>query len=257
MSSLMMIAAEYRESIGASIYLIVALLNDNEYVRRAGADALSKLSEQAEYRESIGASIPRIVALLTASHWAVRGTGENALSKLSEQAEFRQSIGASIPQIVAPLSASQREVRMAGENALLKLSEQADLCPSLRLSAIHHHFLVLLINADLHIASPCADIFAHLVIQGHLREMIVGILTLTLNSLYSPDPKQSKNGASIIAVFAKYDESAKPGVLLSAISLPKSAGHPENFYYARLRNDRNECAASNIPPSSPVFYAFS
>jgi len=43
----MMILADFRESIRPAIPQIIALLSDNtSYVRKAGADALAKLSEQ-------------------------------------------------------------------------------------------------------------------------------------------------------------------------------------------------------------------
>ena len=39
----------------------------------------------AEFRESIRPAIPQIIALLRDSEWNVRGAGADALSKLSEQ----------------------------------------------------------------------------------------------------------------------------------------------------------------------------
>ena len=43
------LAAEFRESLGQAIPQIITLLSHREwYVRQAGADALSKLSEQGK-----------------------------------------------------------------------------------------------------------------------------------------------------------------------------------------------------------------
>jgi HEAT repeat protein len=102
MASLTSFAAEFRWSIGTSIPQIADLLKDSErFVRSAGAEALSKLSEKgpyyiwsgiasltsiaAEFRGSIGTSIPQIVDLLKDSDGFVRGAGAKALSQLSKQ----------------------------------------------------------------------------------------------------------------------------------------------------------------------------
>ncbi|KAJ7856931.1 hypothetical protein B0H14DRAFT_3448134 [Mycena olivaceomarginata] len=157
MASLMRIAAEFRESIGASIPQIVALLEDNDgNVASVGANAFSKLSEQAEFRASIEASIPQIVAL-NDNDGDVREAGANALSNHSEQAEFRASIEASIPQIVtllndndgdpsserplgppflriqivALLNNNDKYVRQDGAYAFSKLSEKAEFRASI------------------------------------------------------------------------------------------------------------------------------
>ena len=45
------LVAKFQKSIGAAIPQIIALLGDSERdVRKAGADAFSKLSEQGKYR---------------------------------------------------------------------------------------------------------------------------------------------------------------------------------------------------------------
>jgi vesicle coat complex subunit len=45
----MSIVAAFQESIGPAVPQVIALLSHNhEYVRRAGADALGKLSEQGK-----------------------------------------------------------------------------------------------------------------------------------------------------------------------------------------------------------------
>jgi HEAT repeat protein len=94
--------AEFRESIRPAIPEIFSFLGDSELnVRKAGADALAKFSEQgkvsiisdlnvtdvplAEFLESIRPTIPEIISLLRDSELAVRKAGAGALAKLSEQ----------------------------------------------------------------------------------------------------------------------------------------------------------------------------
>ncbi|KAJ7315188.1 armadillo-type protein [Mycena albidolilacea] len=197
--------AEIRESIRASIPQIVDLLKDNSmYVRRAGANVLAKLSKQAEFRESIWPSIPKIVDLLKDNSELVRMAGAKALAKLSEQAEFREYIQPSIPQIVELLKDPDISVRTAGVEALAKLSDQGDLCHSLCLPELRFYIPSLLTDPTLPIVSASAELFAHLVVQDHLRDMILEILTLTMKSLYSLDPLHQSRGVHIITVLAKY-----------------------------------------------------
>lgn len=99
MAPLTSILAEFRGSVGRFIPQIAALLKDSaSHVRRAGVEALSKLSVQgmfhiwssmapptsiaAELRESIG---PQIVDLLKHDNWVARVASAEAFSKLSEQ----------------------------------------------------------------------------------------------------------------------------------------------------------------------------
>jgi HEAT repeat protein len=107
--SLTSIAAEFRESIRASIPQVVDLLRDNDmFVGWAGAEALAKLSEQGNI------SVQSSVASL-----------------MSVAAEFQESIRPSIPQIVDLLKDNDSSVCKAGEEALAKLSEQGNISPLL------------------------------------------------------------------------------------------------------------------------------
>ena len=155
--------AEFRESITHAIPKIVAFLSLPELnVRKAGADALSKLSGQgnvlsfsdpdivdvitiiAEFRESIRDAIPELITLLRPWSWDVCEAAANALVKLSEQgqasnfltwthivdvlvAEFRESFKPAIPQIIALLSDKEWIVRRAGADTLSRLSEQGKI----------------------------------------------------------------------------------------------------------------------------------
>jgi HEAT repeat protein len=154
---LMSTVAEFRESIGSTIPQIITFLSDSDSnIRLAGAEALSKLSEQgknnkysslallmsnvAEFRESIGSAIPQIITFLSDSDSDVRLVSAVALLKLLDQgknieysglallmttiAEFQESIGSAVPQIITFLSDSNSDLRLVGAKALLKLSEQ-------------------------------------------------------------------------------------------------------------------------------------
>ncbi|KAJ7853210.1 armadillo-type protein [Mycena leptocephala] len=200
---------EFRPAIVDSIPKLVALLTDSDSnVRAAGADTLAKLSEIDGFRPTIVNCFPRLVTLLTDSDSNARTAGAGILAKLSEKDEFRPAIVvSSIPKLVTLLSNSNVNVRLAAVDALAKLSEKADISNSLALSDIHHIFPILLQDSNL-IPPTCAHLFACLVTQGHLREMIVDILTLSLDALYSRDNKHSKRGADLIAVFTEYNTFA-------------------------------------------------
>jgi HEAT repeat protein len=149
--------AEFQVSIVPAIPQIIALLsNSDRGVRSAGANTLSKLSEQgknikyfglallmgsvAEFRESIVPAIPQIIAFLGDRDRNVCSVGCNALLKLSVHgknikysglallmssvAEFQESIVSAIPWIITFLSDSNSYVCSAGAKALSKLSEQ-------------------------------------------------------------------------------------------------------------------------------------
>jgi HEAT repeat protein len=141
---------------GTMPQIIACLSNSNSSVCWAGANTLSKLSEQgkhieysglallmstiAVFQESIGSAIPQIIAFLGVSNSDIRSAGANALLKVSEQgknikysglallmitiAQFQESIVSAIPQIIAFLNDNHLGVRLAGANTLLKLSEQ-------------------------------------------------------------------------------------------------------------------------------------
>lgn len=100
--SLKMMAAEFRESIEASIPQIVDLLEDsNKYVRRKGVATLAKLAEQgngdvqphvvlfngiaAKFRESILVAIPQIVHVLKDNSSYISKPAVDALAKFSGQ----------------------------------------------------------------------------------------------------------------------------------------------------------------------------
>jgi hypothetical protein len=57
---------------------------------------------------------------------------------------------------------------------------------------------------------------------GHLREMIVEILTFALDSLYSSDPEHSAKALSVIGVLAKYGRSGVLSPILT-VTDPLSA----------------------------------
>ena len=114
---------ESGEAIWPTFPQILALFSHSkEDFRRAGGDALSKLSKQgnipnSEFSDMIVIDVPVAEFIAILSH---------SVPNLSH-AEFRKAIQAGIPQIIALLSDRKPHVCEAGANVLSKLSEQGKL----------------------------------------------------------------------------------------------------------------------------------
>jgi HEAT repeat protein len=155
---LIAIAAEFRDLIGPIPDIVIFLKDDDKDVRRAGINALSRLSGHgkkvklscltlfisllAKFHPLIEPAIPEIISLLDDNDESIRKAGIDALSKFSEHgkrvslspwhvvwlidivAKFRPLVKPATPVIIALLKDGDKGVRKAGADAVSKLLGQ-------------------------------------------------------------------------------------------------------------------------------------